>query len=351
MKIAVLASGGVDSSLALKLLHEAGHDLTAFYLKVWLEDELDFLGECPWEEDLKYVRELCAATGTPLEVLPMQQAYRDRIIAYALQEVRRGLTPNPDLMCNTLFKFGAFLEELDESYEKVATGHYAALGQANGLYELRVSPDPIKDQTYFLAGLNQRQLSRSLFPIGEYHKSEVRELARKFALPSMERKDSQGLCFLGKIRFRDFIKAYLGEKPGVFVEEESGAELGRHLGYWFYTLGQRRGMGLSGGPWYVTRKDPAENIVYLSRNYFENEKKRNEFQTARAHWIAERPPEPGTLLRVKLRHGPESYECDWEAGEDGGLSVRIQGRDQGIAPGQFAVFYDGRVCLGSAAIL
>ena len=177
MKIAVLLSGGVDSSVALRLLKNENHDITAFYLKIWLQDEFSFLGDCPWEEDLKFAREVCSQVNVPLEVLPLQNEYWDTVVKYTIDEVKDGRTPNPDIYCNSLIKFGQFYDKIDGSFDKVASGHYANLIENNGKFSLLRSPDPVKDQTYFLANLTQEQLSRALFPIGKFNKSEIRKLA------------------------------------------------------------------------------------------------------------------------------------------------------------------------------
>jgi len=357
MKIAVLVSGGVDSSLALQLLREAGHDVTAFYLKIWLEDELAYLGSCPWEEDLAYAQALCDRLGVPLQVVSLQQEYRDEVVAYTIDSVRAGRTPNPDILCNQRIKFGAFYEKIGSEFERVATGHYARVEEVDGRYLLKTTDDPVKDQTYFLAHLNQKQLSRALFPIGHLTKQAVRELAQKYDLPSKNRKDSQGICFLGKIKFRDFVRHHVGIKAGAIVEFETGRQLGEHEGFWYHTIGQRRGLGLSGGPWYVVAKDPEKNIVSVSNRYHEagGGKKRDRFEVVSCHWIAGPPTSDGGdgELTVKLRHGPEAYRCSLElgSGPEGGRGVvRLEGRDQGIAPGQFAVFYLGAVCLGCGVI-
>ncbi|MDQ5890920.1 MAG: tRNA-5-taurinomethyluridine 2-sulfurtransferase [Candidatus Dependentiae bacterium] len=349
MKIAVLVSGGVDSSVVLARLHEQGHDVTAFYLKIWLEDELTFLGNCPWEEDLSYVRALCEQLSIPLQIVPLQEAYRDRIVKYTIDEVRAGRTPSPDVLCNVRIKFGAFLEAIGDSYEKVASGHYGQvrLGDS-GLYELFQSPDAIKDQTYFLSHLRQSQLSRLLLPIGHMTKEEVRAEAQRYQVPSRDRKDSQGICFLGKISFNDFIEHYLGKQPGDIFEEETGDLLGHHNGFWFHTIGQRRGMRLSGGPWYVVRKDPVNNALYVSRQYHAPEKKRNEFVMRDVHFIGKQPEKE--VLSMKMRHGPEMVSATLAARGDGKYVVQLAKRDQGLAPGQFAVMYDGDVCLGCGVI-
>ena len=263
----MLVSGGVDSSLALALLVEQGIPVTAFYLKIWLEDDLAHLGECPWEQDLVAVRAVCEKLGVPLEILNLQKEYHDIIVSYITQEVRAGRTPTPDIFCNTYIKFGAFLDEYGDGYDKVATGHYAGVIYKNGTYFLHRTPDPVKDQTYFLARLSQEQLAKSLFPLAQFTKEQVREHARRFDLPNKDRKDSQGLCFLGKISFRDFIKAHVGTKKGEFIEQETGEVKGYHEGFWFYTSGQRQGIGLNAGPWYVVHKDPKMNVVYISKHY------------------------------------------------------------------------------------
>ncbi len=349
MKTAVLTSGGVDSSVALRLLQYEGHELTAFYLKIWLQDEFSFLGECPWEEDLEYVRKVCEQANLPLEVLSLQTEYWDSVVSYTISEIKEGRTPNPDMFCNSLIKFGQFYEKIDPSFEKVASGHYAKVVHNGHKYELRRSPDPIKDQTYFLAYLTQRQLSRALFPLGDFNKKQVRSLAEKYQLPNVNRKDSQGICFLGQVKFDEFIKHHLGELKGDIVEFETNKKLGEHTGYYYYTIGQRSGLGLSGGPWYVVKKDITNNIIYISRDQNEAREK-NEFHVGKINWIAEQPPEKKSL-QVKIRHGAKHFECHLDLQTENTGKVLMSETDKGIAPGQFAVFYDGEVCLGGGVIL
>ncbi len=350
MKIAVLVSGGVDSSVALQLLKNQGHDVTAFYLKIWLEDELSYLGDCPWEEDLSYVKQVCEQLDVPLEIVSLQKEYKDEVVAYTIAEVKAGRTPNPDILCNQRIKFGLFLDKIDPSFEKVASGHYAQVREKDGKVELFQSPDLIKDQTYFLSHLSQNQLKRVMFPIGHLQKTELRELAHQFNLPNKDRKDSQGICFLGKFKFSDFIKHHLGTQQGLMIESETGKIMGNHDGFWFYTIGQRQGLGLGGGPWYVVAKDCDKNIIYISRNYYDAEKQRNSFFVEKIHWLSGVPSETTNFL-VKLRHGPQRYSCTIEYGENDKVLVIIFGQDQGIAAGQYAVFYDGDVCVGSGIIL
>lgn len=347
MKIAVLVSGGVDSSVALAKLVQEGHDVTAFYLKIWLEDELSYLGSCPWEEDLLYVRKTCEKLAVPLEVVSLQQEYHERVVSYTIAEIKAGRTPNPDMLCNQRIKFGVFFDYLREKdFDFIATGHYAQVVHTPTGSQLLRAPDPIKDQTYFLAYLSQEQLQRVLFPIGHLKKDEVRALARAFDLPTKDRKDSQGICFLGKLKFNDFIRHHLGNKPGDILEFETGKKLGTHQGFWFHTIGQRQGSGLAGGPWYVAAKDASKNIVYMSRNYYSPDKTRNQFTVENVRWFSGKTPEK-TNLQVKLRHGKMLYDCTFDSST--GL-VSLAQQDQGIAPGQFAVFYDGEVCLGAGVI-
>ncbi len=348
MKVAVLLSGGVDSSVALRLLKDEGFDVTAFYLKIWLQDEFSFLGDCPWEEDLEFARAVCNQADVPLEIINMQNEYWDSVVSYTISEIKEGRTPNPDMFCNRLIKFGQFINKIDNSFEKVASGHYAKIENINKKYTLKTSPDPIKDQTYFLAYLTQHQLSRALFPIGTYKKKQIRELAHNYNLPNMVRKDSQGICFLGKIKFSDFIKHHLGELEGEIIDIDTNKVMGKHKGFYFYTIGQRSGLRLGGGPWYVISKDVEKNIVYISKENITN-RARKEFTVGKFNWIAEEKPQNGNYL-VKIRHGEHFYNCSLTFNEDS-ATVISEKEDRGIAPGQFAVFYKDDICLGGSVII
>jgi len=348
MKIAVLLSGGVDSSVALRLLKDQGHDVTAFYLKIWLQDEFSFLGDCPWEEDLEYARAVCKQADVPLEVINMQTEYWDSVVSYTIAEIKEGRTPNPDIFCNRLIKFGQFITKIDNSFEKVASGHYAKVELEADKYILKTSPDPIKDQTYFLAYLKQKQLARALFPIGTYKKKEIRNIAEKYDLPNMSRKDSQGICFLGKIKFSDFIKHHLGEIEGDIIDIDTNKVIGKHNGYYFYTIGQRSGLRLGGGPWYVISKDVKKNIIYISKENVTN-RARKEFKVGKFNWISEQKPEDGNYL-LKIRHGENYYNCTLKIEKEEGTVVSEK-KDRGIASGQFAVFYKNDICLGGSVIL
>ena len=351
MKIAVLLSGGVDSSVALRLLKDQGHDLTAFYLKIWLQDEFSFLGECPWEEDLKFVKAVCEQNNTPLEILSLQNEYWNSVVTYTIEEIKEGRTPNPDMFCNSLIKFGQFYEKIDASFDKVASGHYAKViyDDVTKKYQLKQSPDPVKDQTYFLAYLTQQQLSRAYFPVGDYDKPQIRKMADEFNLPNKNRKDSQGICFLGQVRFNEFVKHHLGEIQGDIIEADTNKVLGKHNGYYFYTIGQRSGLKLSGGPWFVVGKDVKQNLVYVSREDHST-REHYEFSSGKLNWISGCKPEANEL-DVKIRHGAKKFKCGIYFDENHELHVNLKTPDSGIAPGQFAVFYDKDLCLGGGVIL
>ncbi|MBI5412155.1 tRNA 2-thiouridine(34) synthase MnmA [Candidatus Peregrinibacteria bacterium] len=362
MKIALLLSGGVDSSVSLRLLQEQGHDVTAFYVKIWLEDELKYLGDCPWEEDLKYARAVCDQAGVRLQIMSLQKEYRKEVVAYTLRELKAGRTPNPDVLCNQRIKFGQFHKKIDKSFEKVATGHYAQVVARNSKLVtcnlLKRSPDPVKDQTYFLCHLSQKQVSRALFPIGHLTKSEVRKLAQKFDLPNKNRKDSQGICFLGQVRFSEFVQHHLGEKKGDLIEIETGKKVGEHNGYWYFTIGQRQGIGLSGGPWYVVKKNVRKNVVYVTRGRSSDERRvtsnemqvtSDEFKIHSINWIARRLPKKREVT-VRIRHGGELLPGRLTLHRDGSGTVRLKKAATGVAPGQFAALYDGKYCLGGGVI-
>jgi len=368
-KVALLLSGGVDSSVALRLLQQQGYQVTAFYLKIWLEDELAHLGQCPWEDDYRICQEVCEQAGVPLRALSLQDAYKERVIAHTIAEASAGRTPNPDILCNSRVKFGCFYDCIDwEEFDFVATGHYAQVVRDDqGTVQLHRAPDPVKDQSYFLCALSQEQLQRVLFPIGHLEKAEVRQLADDFELPNRNRPDSQGLCFLGKVKFEEFLGAYLGDQPGDIVDAATGEILGRHNGIWYHTVGQRKGIGkvlfplaTSRGPWYVVAKNPSDRIVYCSNQYDQDifADSRSEFTVESISWIT--GSVPPTLIRdgsmravMKIRHGPRIVEgtVSLVNGSDSSVAdVKLDTKDSGLAPGQYVVFYDEDECLGGGII-
>ena len=350
MRIAVLTSGGVDSSVALmRLVEEGGHDLTAFYLKIWLEDEMAFLGSCPWEQDLEYVRSVCESAMIPLEVISLQREYLGTVVAYALAELEAGRTPSPDVMCNRMIKFGAFVDRVGNRFDRIASGHHARTEERDGRYHLLRGADPKKDQTYFLCQLLQDQLAQCLFPIGDLTKTQVREEAHRLGLANADRPDSQGICFLGRVPFDDFVRHHLGDRPGEIRRVSNGEVLGHHRGTWFHTIGQRRGLGLGSGPWYVVGKDIDNDEILVAHADEFADYARRSFRISMPHWIAGPPQRPE--LTVRIRHGERLDPCTVLPHSDGSLIVEFDvTEDPGIAPGQFAALYDDEECLGGGVI-
>jgi len=345
---AVLVSGGVDSSVALmRLAAERRDELTAVYLKIWLEDDAAFLGECPWEEDLAIVRRVCDMAGVPLEVVPLQREYLERIVTPTVESLRRGLTPSPDVFCNRHIKFGAFAELAGDRFDRIASGHYARTCRRDGHTRLLRGLDPVKDQTYFLSQMTEAQLARAVFPIGGLHKFQVRAEARRLGLPNRDRPDSQGLCFLGRIPYDRFVRFHLGDRPGNIRDRDSGRVLGTHRGPWFHTIGQRRGLGLSGGPWYVCGKDLETDTVWVTHGDRLDAHAHSEVRVAEAHWIVD--PPTVAELEVRIRHGQQPVPCELEL-EGSGFVVRMHRGDPGVAPGQIAVVSSGDEVLGGGVI-
>lgn len=352
MNIAALLSGGVDSSVVVHLLKEAGHTPTLFYIKIGMDD--DELLHCSSEEDIEMASLIARKYGCKLEVVDLHADYWENVVSYTIEKVKQGLTPNPDVMCNKLIKFGIFEQRVGKEFNKTATGHYATTIEKDGKIYLGTAKDPIKDQTDFLAQINYLQVSKLMFPIGHLMKSEVRDIAVSANLPSAKRQDSQGICFLGKVNYNDFIRRYLGEKEGPIVEFETGKILGKHKGYWFHTVGQRKGLGLSGGPWYVIKKDVPGNIVYASKGFDVDTQYGNEFTMRDFHFITDNPwPDLNeTDVTFKIRHTPEFTKGKILKSSDGYHLISSQ-KLQGIAPGQFGVIYDAdsRICIGSGEIV
>jgi tRNA-specific 2-thiouridylase len=268
-----------------------------------------------------------------------------------MDKVRAGQTPHPDVMCNRLIKFGAFHEQRGRDYDLIATGHYAQTETDDeGNKWLVTSPDPVKDQTDFLAQIYDWQLKKALFPIGHLLKEEVRQIAEQEHLVSAHRKDSQGICFLGKINYNDYLRRYLGEQPGDVIELETGRLIGQHRGHWFHTIGQRKGMGFGGGPWFVVKKDVAQNILYVSHGYDPDTAYKQDFLVADMHWLT--LPLTARDITFKIRHTPEFHRGTLELQADGRYAVHAEDRIHGVAPGQFCVVYDAdhHRCYGSGEI-
>jgi len=348
MNIAALASGGVDSSVVVHLLKEQGYEPTLFYIRIGMEDEEGYI-DCPAEEDIEITTYIAKKYGLRFEEVNLHKEYWENVVSYTIDSVRRGLTPNPDMMCNKLIKFGAFEQRWGKDFDRIATGHYATTDMVEGVQFLATAKDPVKDQTDFLAQLNPQQVSKLMFPIGHMMKSEVREIARAAKLPCAERKDSQGICFLGKINYNDFLRRYLGEKEGKIVELETGKILGSHKGYWFHTIGQRKGLFLSGGPWFVVKKDIEENVLYVSQGYDPDAQYGNTVNLMGFQYLSKDiwNLHEGDIIDVKfkIRHTPEFFQGHLSCHNDehtGAMVHTIQSdkRLQGIAAGQYATIYD-----------
>ncbi|MDH6355634.1 tRNA (5-methylaminomethyl-2-thiouridylate)-methyltransferase [Dysgonomonas sp. PH5-45] len=354
MKIAALVSGGVDSSVVVHRLKEQGYDPTIFYIRIGMEDKDGYI-DCPAEEDIEITTYIARKYGCRMEVVSLHEEYWDNVVKYTIDAVKRGLTPNPDIMCNKMIKFGFFEEKWGHEFDKIATGHYATTTERDGKIWLSTAKDLVKDQTDFLAQINNRQVSKLMFPIGDLLKSEVRAIAAQQGLPSASRKDSQGICFLGKINYNDFIGRYLGERPGKIIELETGQVVGKHKGYWFHTIGQRKGLGLSGGPWFVIKKDIKRNIIYVSNGYDPETQYGKTVNMSGFSFITEDiwgDFEDKKDITFKIRHTPEFTRGTIEKIGD---IYRIQSEEkiQGIAAGQFGVVYDSesKLCLGSGMIV
>lgn len=361
-RIAVLVSGGVDSSVVVHLLTIAGYKPTLYYIQIGMDK--DGFEDCSFEDDIYMVQALAKKYDLPLDIVSLHDEYWANVVQYTLDSVKAGLTPNPDVMCNKLIKFGCFEERWGKDYDFIATGHYATTTMIDGRVYLSTSPDAVKDQTDFLAQINFRQISKLLFPTGHLTKSEVRAVATQAKLPTAHRKDSQGICFLGKVNYNDFIRRYLGTKPGRIIEKETGKTIGTHQGYWFHTIGQRKGLGLSGGPWFVVKKDCRRNIILVSQGYDPLDQYGDKVYMDDINFISldpwsfaekklvdasERKPIEVTF---KVRHTPQfSYATLYYDAAKGYL-LESKEKIQGIAAGQYAVIYDvkHKICFGSGMI-
>ncbi|WP_315558318.1 tRNA 2-thiouridine(34) synthase MnmA [Hoylesella nanceiensis] len=347
-KIAVLLSGGVDSSVVLYELVQQGLHPDCFYIKIGPEQEEEW--DCSSEEDLEMATAVAHRFGCKLEVIDCHKEYWDQVTKYTMDKVKAGFTPNPDVMCNRLIKFGAFHDKKGKDYDLIATGHYAQTEMINGKKWLVTSPDPVKDQTDFLAQIYDWQLKKAIFPIGHFQKDEVRVIAEREHLINAKRKDSQGICFLGKINYNDYIRKYLGENIGEVLELQTNKRIGQHKGLWFYTIGQRHGLGFGGGPWFVVKKDVSNNILYVSKGYEPSSAFKSEFGVSDFHFLTEEVDLSNVTF--KIRHTPEFHKARMEKINDNEYRLYSECPIHGVAPGQFCVVYDEEHhrCIGSGEI-
>jgi tRNA-specific 2-thiouridylase len=356
-RIVVGLSGGVDSAVSAWLLKRAGHEVVGLFMKNWEDD--DDSEYCSANVDFVDAAAVADVIGIEIEHVNFATEYKDRVFAEFLREVRAGRTPNPDVLCNAEIKFKAFLDHaMRLGAEKIATGHYARVRERAGAFELLKGLDPAKDQSYFLHRLTQAQLARTLFPVGELKKTEVRRLAAEIGLPNAKKKDSTGICFIGERPFREFLNRYLSHAPGP-IEDERGRRLGTHVGLSFYTLGQRQGLGIGGvrgradaagehAPWFVARKDLQRNVLVVVQGHEHPALQYASLAADDLSWIAGVPPAPGRYA-AKTRYRQTDAACALSL-RDAALMLDFDQPQWAVTPGQSAVLYDGEVCLGGGVI-
>jgi tRNA-specific 2-thiouridylase len=347
-RIIVGLSGGVDSAVAALLLTRAGHEVRAIYMKNWTES---FGGACPWREDRRMAVRVAAKIGIPFATWNFEREYRDRVMEYFFAEYTRGRTPNPDVLCNREIKFAAFLDAaLAQGADAVATGHYAKVSSGADGPELHMPRDRNKDQTYFLSFTDPLRLGHAVFPLADYLKADVRRLAAEADLPNAQRPDSQGICFVGEVPIREFLKTRIAPQKGA-IRSADGETLGAHEGIAYYTIGQRTGLNVSGDgvPLYVAAKDARENTltVVQGRNAPELFSK-----TAAAHdmqWFGA-APRPGAVFTARLRYRQEPAPCTVVSASPSRVAVRFAQPQRAVTPGQFLVLYDGTRVAGSGIL-
>lgn len=343
-------SGGVDSSVAAALLQDQGYNVTGVYMKNWTEDLPGM--RCPWAEDLADAKRVAAQLEIPFKVFDFQTEYKQKVVDYMIAEYAAGRTPNPDVMCNQEVKFRLFLDAArQDGADMIATGHYAAIEQDEaGRYHLKTAKDTQKDQTYFLYRMPPGALTLSLFPLGAYTKQAVRQLAEQYSLATAGKKDSQGICFVGNVGMKDFLSQYVDTVPGRIIDRQTGEELGRHDGAIFYTIGQRRGLGLGGGlPYYVTGKDMDRNIVYVTKQLHDEALWQRELRLTSLHWLAV-APKAGEQFMVRTRYRAPLVSASVVSVEKNELTLILEEPERAVTPGQSTVFYKSDVVIGGGIV-
>ncbi len=362
-RVVIGMSGGVDSSVSAWLLKEQGYEVIGLFMKNWEDD--DDSEYCSSRQDWIDAASVADVVGVDIEAVNFAAEYKERVFSEFLREYQAGRTPNPDVLCNAEIKFKAFLDHAFQlGADLIATGHYARVRQLEhgpqaGQFQLLKAVDASKDQSYFLHRLNQNQLSKTLFPLGEIPKSEVRRIAERIGLPNAKKKDSTGICFIGERPFRDFLNRYLAYRPGP-MKTADGTTVGTHVGLSFYTLGQRKGIGLGGvkayqndngdgGAWYVARKDVENNTLYVVQGHDHPWLQSLSLHASQTSWVAGAPPDDATTLSAKTRYRQADVPCTIHT-DDENFSLTFPQAQWAVTPGQSAVLYDGEVCLGGGII-
>ena len=355
-RIVVGLSGGVDSAVTAWLLKQQGHEVVGIFMKNWEDD--DDSEYCSSRQDFLDAASVADVIGIEIEHVNFAAEYKDRVFAEFLREYQAGRTPNPDVLCNAEIKFKAFLDHaMRLGAEKIATGHYARVRELGGQFQLLKGLDPLKDQSYFLHRLNQAQMSKTLFPVGELAKTEVRRIAAEIGLPNAKKKDSTGICFIGERPFREFLQRYLANEPGP-MKDDRGRVLGQHVGLSFYTLGQRQGLGIGGvkgrgddghhEPWFVARKDVERNTLLVVQGHDHPWLLAPALAADNLAWVAGQAPAPGRYA-AKTRYRQADAPCALSV-DDSGFRLSFDEPQWAVTPGQSAVLYDGEVCLGGGVI-
>ena len=350
-RIIIGMSGGVDSAVAASILIEKGYEVEGLFMKNW-EEESEY---CSAEKDYKDALQVCEVLGIPINSVNFAKEYWDRVFKHFLEEYNRGRTPNPDILCNTEIKFKEFLNyAIELGADKIATGHYARSHDENGEVFLQKGSDIEKDQSYFLYGLNQSQISNAIFPIGDFEKSCIRTKAKKLGFYNHNKKDSVGICFIGERNIKEFLKTYIPSNPGDIVNV-NGQKIGKHDGIMYYTIGQRKGLGIGGGStndtgaWYVLNKDTINNELIVGQGHDHSALYHKRLKASNPHWISEKAPEKDNL-HAKIRYRAKDTSCKIIDLNPHNLEVEFEQPCFAIAPGQSIVFYDKDICLGGAII-
>ena len=347
-------SGGVDSSVTALLLKNQGYKVVGLFMKNWEDDDDDEY--CSSKQDLLDAVSVADKIGIDIEVVNFSKEYKEKVFSEFINEIKNGRTPNPDILCNSEIKFNAFLNHaISMGADKIATGHYAQIKENDGLFSLLKADDSTKDQSYFLYRLNQHQLSKSIFPLGNLLKKDVREIAKKEGLHNSEKKDSTGICFIGERPFTEFLNKYIENSPGP-IKDEHGKILGEHIGLMFYTLGQRQGLGIGGSktsngePWFVAEKNIQENTLIVAQGHRHPLLFKDGLTAKKTHWIHGALPKKHWVYGAKTRYRQPDAPCEIDAIADDSIEIFFGQKQWAITPGQSVVVYESNVCLGGAII-